>query len=151
LTKASEGEKREYQRLQQQSTPSKPLLRNLLLAFAVGGSICAVGQVAMNLFLSSGIPEDVVAGPTAGVMIFLGAFLTGLGVYDKLGKHAGMGSALPITGFANSIVSPAMEFKQEGWVMGVGARMFTVAGPVIVFAVVTSFVVGVLRFVVGGG
>jgi stage V sporulation protein AC len=84
-------------------------------------------------------------------MIFLGAFLTGLGVYDKLGKHAGMGSALPITGFANSIVSPAMEFKQEGWVMGVGARMFTVAGPVIVFAVVTSFVVGVLRFVAGGG
>lgn len=151
MSKAAGSDTQQYRRVQQQNTPRKPYLRNIVLAFLVGGAICVVGQIAWDIFLGLGVPKDMVAGPTAGVMIFLGAFLTGLGVYDKIGKHAGMGSALPITGFANSIVAPAMEFKREGWVLGLGAKMFTIAGPVIVFAVVTSFVVGVLQFLAGGG
>jgi len=151
LSKASDSDTQAYHKLQQQNTPPTPYLRNVIWAFLVGGTICAVGQLAWDIFLGLGVPKELVAGPTAGTMIFLGAFLTGLGVYDKLGKYAGMGSALPITGFANSIVSPAMEFKQEGWVLGLGARMFTIAGPVIVFAVVTSFAVGLLQFVASSG
>lgn len=134
-----------YQKLIKATKPPRPVLRNAVAAFFVGGLICVVGQLVMNFFIGRGVPAKEAAGPTAGVMVFLGAFLTGIGVYDIIGRFGGMGSALPITGFANSIVSPAMEFKREGFVLGVGARMFVIAGPVIVYGLVTSFVVGLIK------
>lgn len=137
-----------YQKLIKETKPPRPVLRNAVAAFIVGGLICTIGQLVMNFFVGHGMPAKEAAGPTAGVMVFLGAFLTGVGIYDRIGRFGGMGSALPITGFANSIVSPAMEFKREGFVLGVGARMFVIAGPVIVYGLVTSFIVGVIRMLI---
>ncbi|MCL6581485.1 MAG: SpoVA/SpoVAEb family sporulation membrane protein, partial [Firmicutes bacterium] len=106
--------------------PRPPLLRNVLGAFFVGGAICAVGQVFLGLFLTRGLPLKEATTPASTIMIVLGALLTGLGVYDEVSKRGGMGAALPITGFANSIVAPAMEFRREGLVLGVGAWLFDV-------------------------
>lgn len=121
--------------------------RSLFRAFWVGGVICMVGQairVVFERFL--GLSGDELAGFVSAVMIFLGAFLTGLGVYDRIGKYAGGGSIVPITGFANSVVSPAMEFKTEGYVYGVAAKMFVIAGPIIVFGVASSVLVGLIYY-----
>lgn len=141
----------EYQKMARRRRPRPPLLRNALLAFLVGGAICAVGQAVLNFFVAQGLSPDKAGGPTAAVMVFLGAFLTALGVYDNLGKVGGAGSAIPITGFANSIVSAAIEFRTEGFVMGMAARMFQIAGPVIVYGVVSAIVVGIIRFLVTRG
>ncbi|MGE5509532.1 MAG: stage V sporulation protein AC [Chitinophagales bacterium] len=140
----------EYQQLAKAHRPKTPVLRNALLAFLVGGLICTLGQAILNFLVARGLPPDKAGGPTAAVLVFLGAGLTALGVYDELGKHAGAGSAIPITGFANSIVSAAIEFKTEGYVMGVAARMFQIAGPVIVYGVVSAIVFGVLRILLAG-
>ena len=139
-------ESQAYMKLRRERTPRVPLLRNLIAAFLVGGAICAVGQAVANVFQWLGFSPTDAAGPVAGSMIFIGALLTGLGVYDRLGILGGMGAALPITGFANAIVSPAMEFKREGLVQGVGARMFEVAGPVLVYGLTVSFVIGAVRY-----
>ena len=139
-------ESQAYMALRKGRTPRVPLLRNVIAAFLVGGAICAVGQGVANVFQWLGLNPSDAAGPVAGTMIFIGALLTGLGVYDQLGSLAGMGAALPITGFANAIVSPAMEFKREGLVQGVGARMFEVAGPVLVYGLTISFVMGAVRY-----
>ncbi|MFO8059604.1 MAG: stage V sporulation protein AC [Bacillota bacterium] len=139
-------EAQSYTKLRRRRTPRVSLFRNCVAAFAVGGSICAVGQLVANLFRWLGFSPADGAGPVAGTMIFIGALLTGLGVYDRLGSFAGMGAALPITGFANAIVSPAMEFKREGLVQGVGARMFEVAGPVLVYGLTVSFFIGAIRY-----
>jgi stage V sporulation protein AC len=124
--------------------------RSLLNAFLVGGFICCVGQflrfMMQYLFKLEG---DVLAGSVSMVLIFLGAFLTGLGVYDRIGKYAGGGSIVPITGFANSVVAPAMEFKSEGVVYGLAAKMFVVAGPIIVFGIVSSVAVGLIYYIIG--
>jgi len=128
----------------QQKKPQPPVLQNTVLAFVIGGLICVLGQAVLTFFQSLGMSAKEAAGPTASVMVFLGAFFTGLGWYDELGKFAGAGSVVPITGFANSIVSPAMEFKREGFVLGVGARMFVVAGPVLVYGTVTAVLVGLI-------
>lgn len=109
------------------------------------------GEAVRQFFINGlGMTPKAASGPTSSVMIFIGALLTGLGIYDEIGRVGGMGAALPITGFANSIVSPAMEFKREGWVLGVGAKMFTVAGPVIVYGLLSSFVVGLAIFAMKG-
>ncbi len=127
-------------------------MKNICWAFVVGGMICLIGQIIQNFFINqSGFSKPDAAASTSAVMIFLGAFFTGLGVYDELGKLAGAGSIVPITGFANSIVAPAMEFKREGYVFGVGAKMFTIAGPVIVYGTITAFVVGLLHLLMGRG
>jgi stage V sporulation protein AC len=129
-------------------------LRNIVWAFFVGGAICAVGQAFLGLFLTGGAALREAGVGASAVMIALGASLTGLGVYDEIGKRAGMGAALPITGFANSIVSPAMEYRREGLVLGVGARLFTIAGPVIVYAVAAALIVTLVRLtltVLAGG
>ncbi|RJQ05465.1 MAG: SpoVA/SpoVAEb family sporulation membrane protein [Bacillota bacterium] len=139
-----------YQRLVKRKAPRPPLLRNVIWAFTVGGAICAVGQVFLGFFLLRGMPLREATVPAAAVMVGLGAFLTGLGVYDEIGKRAGMGAALPITGFANSITSPAMEFRSEGLVLGVGARLFTIAGPVIVWALAVALVVAAVKTLVAG-
>ncbi len=122
--------------------------KSLLRAFWVGGFICSLGQgvrYAFEFFL--GLQGDELAAYVSAVMIFLGAFLTGLGIYDRIGKYAGGGSIVPITGFANSVVSPAMEFKTEGYVYGVASKMFVIAGPIIVFGVAASVLVGLVYFV----
>lgn len=143
---SSNREKEQYQQLVEQKAPKTPLFRNMAVAFVVGGLICILGQILINFFLDRGMNLQDARGAETVILVFLAAFFTGLGWYDKLGEFAGAGSIVPITGFANSIVSPAMEFKREGYVLGVGARMFTVAGPVLVYGTVISFFVGVITW-----
>lgn len=147
MTRPRAREREEYNRLARSFQPPRPILRNTLLAFLAGGAICTVAQVILG-YLCSKLPKTQAAAMTSTIMVFLGAFLTGLGVYDEIGRFAGMGAALPITGFANSVVSPAMEFKREGFVLGVSARMFQVAGPVIVYGSLSALVVSILRLYV---
>lgn len=135
-----------YDKMVSQFTPPSSIFKNCIKAFIIGGLICVIGQFVMNFFISQGFDKQMVANSTSIVMIFLGAFLTGIGVYDKIGDHAGAGSVVPITGFANSIVSPAIEFKREGFVLGVGAKMFTIAGPVLVYGISSSIIVGIIYY-----
>ena len=129
-------------------SPKTNQKRTLFHAFWVGGVICMIGQTfRFILELGLNITGDELSGYVSMIMIFLGAFLTGLGVYDRIGKYAGGGSIVPITGFANSAVSPAVEFKTEGYIYGTAAKMFTVAGPIIVFGVASSVLVGILYFI----
>lgn len=128
-------------------SPKTNETRSLIRAFCVGGLICCIGQGIRYLFqYGAGLNGDELAAFVSAVMIFLGAFLTGIGVYDRIGKFAGGGSIVPITGFANSVVSPAIEFKTEGYVYGVAAKMFVIAGPIIVFGVASSVLVGLIYF-----
>lgn len=137
-----------YKKRTKELAPRPTVLKNIILAFLVGGAICTVGQLITNLFTSGGMAAKEAGAATAAVLIFAGAFFTGLGIYDELGRVAGAGSIVPITGFANSIVSSAMEFKREGFVYGVGARLFTVAGPVIVYGTFISIFIGLVYYFV---
>ncbi len=129
-------------------SPKTKQIRSLLRAFLVGGLICSIGQTFRYILeFGLGLSGDELSSYVSMIMIFLGAFLTGLGVYDRIGKFAGGGSIVPITGFANSVVSPAVEFKTEGYVYGTAAKMFIVAGPIIVFGVASSVLVGLLYFI----
>lgn len=125
------------------SKPS-PIWKNTLCAFVVGGLICTAGQALLNLYRHCGLNEAGAATAVSVTLIFLSALFTGLGLFDKLAKHAGAGTLVPITGFANAVVSPALEFKSEGLVMGVGAKMFVIAGPVLVFGISASIIYGVI-------
>ncbi|MBR1676181.1 MAG: stage V sporulation protein AC [Clostridia bacterium] len=139
-----------YLDLVARSSPKTNEARSLLHSFWVGGVICVIGQfIRFMLQYVFGMYGDELAGTTSVVLIFIGALLTGLGVYDRIGKYAGGGSIVPITGFANSVVSPAMEFKSEGYIYGLAAKMFVIAGPIIVFGVTTSAVVGIVYYVIG--
>ena len=125
--------------------PPTKHFKNCLRAFMVGGLICCVGQfLRLVLETVAGLSGDELSGAVSMILIFLGTLLTGLGVYDRIGRHAGAGSIVPITGFANSVCSPAMEFKAEGYVYGMAAKMFIVAGPIIVFGVLSGAIVGLL-------
>ena len=139
--------KQEYQKYVEKKSPNSKLLRNIVRAFVVGGLICAIGQLFSNIFKSMGLDSDFAASLTAMTMVFLGALFTGLNVYDELGRFAGAGSIVPITGFANSIVSPAMEYKSEGYILGVGSKMFLIAGPVIVYGLSVSVVAGIIHYI----
>ena len=141
-------DKKNYQQIVKQKTPPSKSLTNCLKAFVVGGLICVVGQFISNGLKSAALSEEAVKGLTSASMIFLGSFFTAIGVYDKLAKHAGAGTLVPITGFANSIVSPAMEFKSEGLVLGVGAKMFVIAGPVFVYGITASVLYGVIYYLI---
>lgn len=137
-----------YQQMVSEAMPKKPMLPQLLKAFVVGGLICCIGQAVSELGRTMlHLDEDALSAFTAIVMVFFGATLTGIGLYDKIGKFAGAGSIVPITGFANSIVSPAMEYKREGYIMGVGAKMFTIAGPVLVYGIGSSVIYGILYLI----
>lgn len=136
----------QYTTLAQQSTPKPTIVKNVVRAFVVGGIICAIGQVIINLYATFGLAHLEASTAATATMVFIGALLTGLGIYDEIGKFGGAGSIVPITGFANSIVAPAMEFKREGYVLGVGAKLFTIAGPVLVYGISTSIVVGIIYF-----
>lgn len=139
--------KRKFNKLSSQSTPKPNLLKRCFYAFVVGGLICDIGQFFNNYFLSLGIAKDDVPTYVAIVMVFIGALLTGLGVYDKIANFAGAGTVVPITGFANAIVSPAMEFKREGFIFGVAAKMFTIAGPVLVYGITASVLIGLIHYI----
>ena len=130
-----------------QDPPTKHL-RNCASAFGVGGLICCIGQFFRYMLEYAGLSGDVLAGAVSVILIFLGCLLTGLGLYDRIGKHAGAGSIVPITGFANSVASPAIEFKTEGWIYGMGAKMFNVAGPIIVFGVFSGVLVGIIYSII---
>jgi len=136
----------QYKTLTEQFTPKPTIVKNVVRAFFVGGIICTIGQIFINLYVTFGLASIEASTAATATMIFLGALLTGLGIYDEIGKFGGAGSIVPVTGFANSIVSPAMEFKREGYVLGVGAKMFTIAGPVLVFGIATSIVVGFIYY-----
>lgn len=139
----------EYNKYIQSISPKSKTWLNCLKAFVVGGLICTFGQVLMNIYSGEtiGLDKQMAGTATSATLIFLSALLTGFSVYDDIAKHAGAGTLVPITGFANAVVSPAMEFKTEGYILGVGAKMFTIAGPVIVYGTVASVVYGILYWV----
>lgn len=125
-------------------TPNSPILKNCFNAFWVGGLICTIGQIIFDFCKFQGLDETASSTTVSIVLIGVAAFLTGLNIFNKIGKFAGAGSLIPITGFANSIVAPAIEYKSEGYVMGVGAKMFTIAGPVLVYGISTAVLVGLI-------
>ena len=139
--------KKEYANLVKEKSPGSPYFTNCLKAFLIGGTICAIGQGFINLYLYLGNAEKDAKTLASVSLIFLGVLLTVFGVYDKIAKHAGAGTLVPITGFANSIAAPAIEFKSEGFILGVGAKMFTIAGPVIVYGTVASVVYGIIYWI----
>lgn len=141
-------DKKEYKNLVERKTPSSKTLTNCVKAFLFGGAICTLGQLLNTIYEPMGLGKDMTGGLVSVTLIFLGELLTGLNIYPKLAKHAGAGTIVPITGFANSVASPAIEAKTEGLVMGVGANMFKIAGPVIVYGVVCAFVAGIWYFIV---
>ncbi|SCG83584.1 Stage V sporulation protein AC [Proteiniborus sp. DW1] len=135
---------KDYYEYVKKKMPKPNYIKNCIWAFIVGGLISVIGQIITNFFKGKNLDEKAVAAATAISLVFLGSFLTGLGVYDRLGKRAGAGSIVPITGFANAIVSPAMEFKREGFVLGVASKMFVIAGPVLVYGYGSSILVGII-------
>ena len=139
--------KKSYQDYVDKKSPNSPILKNCFLAFVIGGLICTIGQIILNICKERGFDTQTSGTIVSIILIGIAAFLTGLNLFNKLGKIAGAGSLIPITGFANSIVSPAMEYKSEGYVMGVGGKMFTVAGPVLVFGISASILVGIVYLI----
>ena len=135
---------KQYATLVKQMCPPSPLGKDCLLAFLVGGAICCLGQVFLNWYGSLDLDKDMAGTAASMSLVALSALFTGLSLYDDLAKHAGAGTLVPITGFANSIAAPAVEFKTEGFVLGVGAKMFTIAGPVLVYGTAASVVYGVI-------
>ena len=138
---------KEYGKLVKRISPNSPILKDCLWAFFVGGLICTVGQAFMNLYSYLGLSKTDAGTATSITLVVISALLTGLSLYDDIAKHAGAGTLVPITGFANAVVSPALEFKTEGYVLGVGAKMFTIAGPVIVYGVSASVVYGFIYWI----
>ena len=136
-----------YQDYVDKKSPNSPILKNCFNAFWVGGLICTLGQIILNICTQRGLSTEISGTVVSIILIGISAFLTGLNLFNKIGKFAGAGSLIPITGFANSVVSPAMEYKSEGYIMGVGGKMFTVAGPVLVFGISTSIIVGLVYLV----
>ena len=139
--------KQDYQNYVDNKTPNSPILKNCINAFWVGGLICAIGQLLFYYFKSIGLSETHCITAESIVLIFIAIFLTALNAFNKIGKFAGAGSLVPITGFANAIVAPAIEYKSDGHVLGLGAKMFTIAGPVLVYGISTSVIVGLLYLV----
>ena len=139
--------KKEYQNYVNKKSPNSPTIKNCFNAFWVGGLICSIGQIILNICKSRGLSQEISGTIVSIILIGISAFFTSLNIFNKIGKFAGAGSLIPITGFANSIVSPAMEYKSEGYVMGVGGKMFTVAGPVLVFGISTSIIVGIVYLI----
>lgn len=138
--------KDEYSKMADKASPNSPILINCLKAFLFGGLICTLGQAITEILKNAGLGEKEAAAGTSAILIMITAILTGIGVFDKIARHAGAGTIVPITGFANSVVSPALEFQHEGFILGTAAQMFTIAGPVIVYGVASSFIYGLIIF-----
>ena len=140
----------EYKNYTDSHSPRSKSSRNMLRAFLVGGAICLAGQALIDIFMALGIDQETACTGGSVSLVCLGALLTGLGVYDDMAKFAGAGTLVPITGFANSVVAPALEFKTEGFVLGTAAKMFIISGPVIVYGISASVVYGLLYVLFGG-
>ena len=134
----------EYKEYVEKRMPRSKLFINMLKAFLIGGLICCIGQLVNDLWVNGGLDTESAASATSITLVFIGAVLTGLGLYDNIAKFAGGGSLVPITGFANSVVAPALEFKTEGFITGTAAKMFIIAGPVIVYGIAASVVYGLI-------
>lgn len=145
----SNEEKKKYNDMVEKMSPKSPILKNCIYSFISGGFICVIGQFINNMAKNYGFNNDDASLITSTILILISAILTGLGLYGKLGKYCGAGTIVPITGFANSVVSPAIEFKKEGFIFGLGAKMFVIAGPVIVYGVITSIIVGAIYYILG--
>ncbi len=137
---------KQYQQLVHSTTPKSPLLKDCVLAFVFGGSICCFGQLLRTLYTNAGLTEDEVKLAVPVTLIVITAILTATGAFAKIAKHAGAGTAVPITGFANSVVSPAVEFSAEGKILGTGAKMFNLAGPVIVYGCSAASLYGLIYY-----
>ena len=144
----SASDKQRYNEMVKAASPGSTVGVNCLKAFLVGGGICAIGQVIYNILEARNFSRDDAGLITAGILIVAAVLLTALGLYNKLGKHAGAGSVVPITGFANAIAAPEIEYKKEGLVLGIGAKMFVIAGPVIVYGAMASVLVGLVYYFV---
>lgn len=139
--------KNEYAQMNKKASPNTKSYKTIPFAFLIGGLICTIGQGFLNLYLYFGIEQKSASTLASISLVFLSALLTGLKVYDDIAKHAGAGTLVPITGFANSVVAPALEFKAEGFVLGLGAKMFIIAGPVIVYGTVASVIYGIIYWI----
>lgn len=137
----------DYSKMTDKASPNSPILLNCIKAFLIGGGICLIGQLLNFLFESLGLHEKEVKLATPAIIIIATAILTGIGIFDKIARHAGAGTIVPITGFANSVVSPALEFQHEGFVLGTASQMFSIAGPVIVYGVGSSFIYGLIIYI----
>lgn len=138
---------KEYSEMAKKQSPPSPKIKDFLMAFLVGGLICVIGQLLIEWYDVLGLSEKAVKMAVPSTLVFLAALLTGFKLFDKIAKHAGAGTLVPITGFANAVVSPAIEFKSEGYILGLGAKMFTIAGPVIVYGTAASVIYGLLYWI----
>lgn len=136
----------EYGELAKRRSPASAMYKTIPMAFVIGGAICCVGEGFLNMYTAFGLAQDQAGMWTSMTLIFLSALLTGLKLYDRIAQHAGAGTLVPITGFANSVVSPALDFKSEGYVLGLGAKMFIIAGPVIVYGISASIIYGLIYY-----
>ena len=141
-------DKKKYGEMVKKNSPPSPVLKDFIWAFVVGGLICVIGQILKELYLYLGAGEDVTKMAVPSTLIFIASFLTGIGIFDKIAKHAGAGTLVPITGFSNAVSAPAIEFKNEGWILGVGANMFKIAGPVIAYGTIASVIYGVIYWII---
>lgn len=142
----SEKQKQDYAKMVKQFKPAHRIWRNIFWAFIVGGFICLIGQFFIKFFLGQGLSINEAGSAASAVLIFIAALLTGLGIYDEVSRLGGAGGIVPITGFANSMVSPAMEYRAEGLIFGVGAKLFTIAGPVLVWGIFTAWAAAILYY-----
>lgn len=140
---------KEYQNYVKEKSPKSPIVKDTVLAFLIGGAICVLGQAIQNGWMSAGLGKEDAGTATAISLVFLSALLTGLNLYNKIARFGGAGTLVPITGFANSVVSPAIDFKSEGFITGMAAKMFQIAGPVIVFGTLASVIYGVILMLTG--
>jgi stage V sporulation protein AC len=139
--------KNEYQSMVKKASPASTYARDFLMAFVFGGGICVLGQCFLSLYRYAGMDDDTAGAFVSITLIGLSALLTALRVYDNLAKYGGAGTLVPITGFANSVVAPAMEFKSEGFILGIGAKMFIIAGPVLVYGTAASIIYGLILWI----
>ncbi len=142
-------DKKNYNKYVKERAKKSPIVKDCLMAFLIGGAICMLAQIFMMIYKAIGIPDDIAKSLVPVTLVFLAALFTGIGIFDDLAKVAGAGTLVPITGFANAVVSPAIDNKSEGFVMGVGAKMFVIAGPVIVYGIISSVLYGVIYYIVG--
>ena len=136
--------KDDYSKMTDKASPNSPKVLNCIKAFLIGGTICLIGQILFMIFEKAGLGEKEVSAATSSVLIIITAVLTGIGVFDKIARHAGAGTIVPITGFANSVAAPAIEYKKEGRVFGIGCKIFTIAGPVILYGIFFSWCAGLI-------
>lgn len=145
---SNEISKKQYSTMVEKASPNSPIVMNCIKAFIVGGIICTIGQFITNCCYTFGLSMEQSSNYTSVILVIAASILTGLGLYSKLGNFAGAGSIVPITGFSNSVTAPAIEFKKEGFILGLGAKIFIVAGPVILYGVLTSIAVGIIYYII---